>query len=175
MTGKPVRAAFDGGSLTSDAGVVVLAEIEGRLGIADRLAGCLSDPRDPDRIRHTLAEIIRFRTLMIAAGYPDANDSDTLRADPAFKMAVGRLPESGADLCSQPTISRLENLPGRVALIRMMAGMIDLFCDSFAGVPRRILILLDLACPPDREAEPGGTTSRTASTDELWIICRSPS
>jgi hypothetical protein len=55
-------------------------------------------------------------------------------------MAVGRLPESGADLCSQPTISRLENLPGRVALICMMAGMIDLFCDSFAGVPRRIVL-----------------------------------
>ena len=143
IAGKPVHAAFDGGSLTSDAGVLVLAEIERRLGIADRLAGCLSDPRDPDRIRHTLAEIIRFRTLMIAAGYPDANDSDALRADPAFKMAVGRLPESGADLCSQPTISRLENLPGRVALIRMMAGMIDLFCDSFAGVPRRIVLDID--------------------------------
>ena len=143
VAGKPVRAAFDGGSLTSDAGVLVLAEIERRLGIAERLAGCLSDPRDPDRVRHTLAEIIRFRTLMIAAGYPDANDSDALRADPAFKMAVGRLPESGADLCSQPTISRLENLPGRVALIRMMAGMIDLFCDSFAGVPRRIVLDID--------------------------------
>jgi hypothetical protein len=64
-----VRAAFDGGSLTSDPGVLVLAEIVRRLGIADRLAGCLSDLRDPDRIRHTLAEIIRFRTLMIAAGY----------------------------------------------------------------------------------------------------------
>jgi len=53
--------------------------------------------------------MIRFRALLIAAGYPDANDSDALRADPAFKMAVGRLPESGAGLCSQPTISRLEN------------------------------------------------------------------
>lgn len=61
VAGKPVRAAFDGGSLTSDAGVLVLAEIERRLGIADRLAGCLSDPRDPDRVRHTLAEIIRKR------------------------------------------------------------------------------------------------------------------
>lgn len=143
VAGKPVHAAFDGGSLTSDAGVLVLAEIERRLGIAERLAGCLSDPRDPGRVRHTLADIIRFRTLMIAAGYPDANDSDALRADPAFKMAVGRLPESGADLCSQPTISRLENLPGRVALIRMMAAMVDLFCDSFATVPRRIVLDID--------------------------------
>jgi hypothetical protein len=103
----------------------------------------LSDPRAPARIRHTLAEMIRFRMLMIAGGYPDANDSETLRADPAFKMAVGRLPESGADLCSQPTISRLENLPGRTALIRMMAAMVELFCDSFPSVPRRIVLDID--------------------------------
>lgn len=143
VAGKPVHAAFDGGRLTSDAGILVLAEIERRLGIAERLAGCLSDPRDPDRIRHTLAEMIRFRALMIAAGYPDANDSDALRSDPAFKMAVGRLPETGAELCSQPTISRLENLPGRVALTRMMAAMVELFCDSFAAVPRRIVLDID--------------------------------
>ena len=58
--------------------------------------------------------------LIIAAGYEDANDCDALRADPAFKMAVGRLPESGTDLCSQPTMCRLENLPDRIALARMM-------------------------------------------------------
>jgi hypothetical protein len=74
---------------------------------------------------------------VIAAGYPDGNDRDALKSDPAFKMAVGRLPESGADLCSQPTISRLENLPGPVALKRMMAAMIEVFCDSFEQVPRR--------------------------------------
>jgi Transposase DDE domain group 1 len=60
-------------------------------------------PRAPERVRHGLAEMIRFRALLIAAGYQDANDCDALRADPAFKMAVGRLPESAADLCSQPT------------------------------------------------------------------------
>lgn len=143
ICGKPVHAAFDGGRLTSDAGILVLAEIERRLGIAERLAGCLADPRDPTRIRHSLAEMIRYRMLTIAAGYPDGNDCDALRADPAFKMAVGRLPESGAELCSQPTISRLENLPGRVAIVRMMAAMIELFCDSFEAVPRRIVLDID--------------------------------
>jgi hypothetical protein len=87
--------------------------------------------------------MIRFRALLIAAGYEDANDCDALRTDPAFKMAVGRLPESGADLCSQPTISRLENLPGPTALKRMMAAMVELFCDSFAQVPRRIVLDID--------------------------------
>jgi hypothetical protein len=141
--GKPVHVAFDGGRLTSDAGVLVLAEIDRRLGLAERLASCIEDPRDPQRVTHQLAEMIRFRALLVAAGYADGNDCDALRADPAFKMAVGRLPESGADLCSQPTMSRLENLPTATTLKRMMAAMIDLFCDSFEQVPRRIVLDID--------------------------------
>jgi hypothetical protein len=143
VCGKPIVARFDGGRLSSDGGLLLLAEVERRLGIADRLARCVEDPRAPDRIVHGLAEMIRFRALAIAAGYPDANDCDLLRRDPAFKMAVGRLPETGADLCSQPTMTRLENLPGPVALKRMMAAMVDLFCDSFDPVPRRIVLDID--------------------------------
>jgi hypothetical protein len=143
VAGKPVQVTFDAGRLTSDGGVLLLAEIERSLGIAERLARCIEDPRAPDRIQHTIAEMIRFRAFLIAAGYEDANDCDALRADPAFKMAVGRLPESGAELCSQPTISRLENLPGPIALKRMMAAMVDLFCDSFDDVPRRLVLDID--------------------------------
>jgi hypothetical protein len=87
--------------------------------------------------------MIRFRVLLIAAGYPDANDCDALRTDPAFKMALGRAPESGRDLCSQPTMSRLENLPTITALKRMMAAMVELFCDSFEQVPHRIVLDID--------------------------------
>jgi hypothetical protein len=143
VEGKPVHVAFDGGRMTSDTGILLLAAIEQRLGIAGRLADCIEDPRAPERVRHTLAEMIRYRALLIAAGYPDGNDCDALKSDPAFKMAVGRLPESGADLCSQPTISRLENLPGPVALKRMMAAMVEVFCDSFEQVPRRIVLDID--------------------------------
>ena len=140
VAGKPVHIGFDGGLMTSDAGILLLAGIEQRLGIAERLANCIEDRRAPERVRHTLAEMIRYRALLIAAGYPDGNDCDALRADPAFKMAVGRLPESDADLCSQPTISRLENLPGATALKRMMVAMVEVFCDSFEQVPRRIVL-----------------------------------
>ena len=143
VAGKPVQVTFDAGQLTSEGGVLVLAEIERRLGIGERLARCLEDPRAPDRVQHGLAEMIRFRALLIAAGYADANDCDALRIDPVFKMALGRLPESGADLCSQPTMCRLENLPGPIALKRMMAAMIELFCDSFAQVPQRIVLDID--------------------------------
>jgi len=143
VAGKPVQVTFDAGRLSSDGGVLVLAEIERRLGIAERLARCLEDPRAADRVQHGLAEMIRFRALLIAAGDADGNDCDALRVDPVFKMAVGRLPESEADLCSQPTMCRLENLPGPIALKRMMAAMIELFCDSFAQVPRRIVLDID--------------------------------
>jgi hypothetical protein len=143
VAGKPVQVTFDAGRLSSDGGVLVLAEIERRLGIAERLARCIEDPRAPDRVQHGLAEMICFRALLIAAGYADANDCDALRVDPVFKMAVGRLPESGADLCSQPTMCRLENLPGAIALKRMMAAMVELFCDSFAQVPQRIVLDID--------------------------------
>ncbi len=111
--------------------------------MAERLAKCIEDPRDPAAIEHPIAEMIRYRALLIAAGYPDGNDCDALRADPAFKLAVGRLPESGHDLCSQPTMSRLENLPGPAALMRMLAAMIDLFCDSFEQLPSRIILDID--------------------------------
>ena len=143
IAGRELRVAFDGGRLTSDAGVLVLADIERRLGLAERLARCIADPRAPDRVHHTVADMIRFRVLLIAAGYPDANDCDTLRSDPAFKMALGRPPESGRHFCSQPTMCRLENLPTITALKRMMAAMVELFCDSFEQVPRRIVLDID--------------------------------
>jgi hypothetical protein len=92
--------------------------------------------------------MIRFRMLLIATGYPDANDCDPLRLDPAFKMAVGRLPASGEDLCSQPTMCRLENLPGPIALKQMMAAMVELFCESFSEAPRRIVLDIDDTCDP---------------------------
>ena len=96
---KKVSVAFDGGLLSSDGGVLLLRGVERRLGIAERLAGCMTDRRDPARIDHTLAEMLRLRMFLIASGYEDADDCDSLRADPMFKLAVGRLPKTGAALC----------------------------------------------------------------------------
>ena len=119
VLGKPIVARFDGGPLSSDAGVLVLREVEQRLG-----------------------DMIRFRMLMIAAGYEVGNDASSLRSDPAFKLAQGTLP-SGPDLASQPTISRLENLPGRRSLLRMGQALADLYCASFRQVPKSIVLDID--------------------------------
>ena len=110
---KKVVAAFAGGRLTSDGGVMLLAAAERRLGIADQLAALIAEPRDRNLVTHRLADILRARVFAIACGYEDGNDLDHLRSDPGFKLACGRLPDSGKDLCSQPTISRWENAPTR--------------------------------------------------------------
>jgi len=83
-----------------------LREVDQRLRVADRLAACILDRRAPDQITHSLADIIRFRLLMIAAGYEDGNDTNCVRSDPMFKMALD-LTTSDRELCSQSTISRL--------------------------------------------------------------------
>jgi hypothetical protein len=129
---KKVTAAFDGGQVSSDGGVLLLAGADKRLGLIDRLAALIPDHRDPALVTHAMADILRARVLAIACGYPDANDLDRLRHDPAFKLACGRLPDSGDDLASQPTMSRWENAPDLRTLIRMAHAMVDLWCDSYA-------------------------------------------
>ena len=142
VQGKAVIARFDGGRLSSEGGLLALREIERRLGVADRLAGCLKDPRAPGRVEHELAEIIRFRMLMIAAGHEDGNDADTLRRDPMFKLALDRLPWD-QELSSQSTISRLENLPDTRTLLRLGRALIEQYCASFRQVPKRIILDVD--------------------------------
>src|SRR6202035_5781875 len=142
VAGKNVVVKFDGGRLSSDGGILTLREIEGRLRIAERMASCIEGPRASSHVTHTLADIIRFRLLMIAAGYEDGNDADSLRCDPMFKMALDLTP-SDRELCSQPTISRLENLPDARALLRMGRAMVDLYCESYSKVPKRIVLDID--------------------------------
>ena len=89
---KAVTAAFDGGRLTSDGGVMLLAMAERRLGIAERLAHCFPDRRDPLRITHTLADMVRARILAIACGYEDADDLDFCASTPLSNLLAGGFP-----------------------------------------------------------------------------------
>jgi hypothetical protein len=140
---KKLTAAFDGGRLTSDGGVMLLAAAERRIAVAATLAPLITDPRDPLRVTHSVEDILRSRMLAIACGYEDADDLDHLRRDPAFKLACGRLPDSGADLCSQPTMSRWENAPTLREVIRMTYAMIDIYCASYAKPPAAVTLDID--------------------------------
>ena len=143
---KKVTADFDGGRLTSDGGVLLLSMAERRLGLATRLARLVPDRRDPARVTHTLADMIRARILAIAMGYEDADDLDHLRHDPAFKLACGRLPDTGDDLCSQPTLSRLENAPGLRDVIRLTYALVEAWMDSYLRPPRSVTLDIDDTC-----------------------------
>ena len=143
---KKVVAAFDGGRITSNGGVMLLGTVERKLGIVETLAPLISDPRNPLYVTHSVSDILRARMLAIACGYEDGDDLDILRTDPAFKVACGRLPDSGDDLCSQPTVSRWENAPTRREVVRMTYAMIDLYCRSYDRPPAAVTLDIDDTC-----------------------------
>jgi hypothetical protein len=122
---------------------MLLAAAERRLGIARRLASLISDPRNPLLVTHSIPDILRARMLAIACGYEDADDLDHLRTDPGFKLACGRLPDSGDDLCSQPTVSRWENAPTLREVVRMTYATIDIYCASYSRAPAVVTLDID--------------------------------
>ena len=143
VAGRSLTAQLDAGNLTSNAGLIVLREAALRLDIARVIAGPLRDTRNPLLITHTYAEMATARMMAIAAGYEDADDLDALRNDPALMIACGRAPETGCDIPSQPTISRLENLADEATLQQIATGFIDLFCSSYTSPPQRIELDID--------------------------------
>ena len=117
---------FDGGDVTSDAGLVLVAHADRRLGVTAALVAALHDPRQAGKVAHPAAEIIAARVYAIAQGYEDGNDFDRLRHDPALKTVCGQLPASGDPLMSQETLSRFEHAPTARDLVRMGWALVDL-------------------------------------------------
>jgi hypothetical protein len=140
---KAVELDFDGGRLSSDAGLILLKEPDEQLGLTRALAAVLKDPRDPRRVHFTLHDLLKQRVLQIAAGYEDANDANTLRHDPIFKLLLDRQPETGASLASQPTLSRFENHVSRTELYRMALVLVEQFIASYAHPPQLIVLDFD--------------------------------
>ena len=144
---RHVTVDLNGGNITSDSGAIWLRQLDRRLHLIDKLAGCIHDPRDPVRVRHTTAEMLRQRIFQIALGYEDANDADTLRIDPMLKAACERLPDD-ADLASQPSLSRLENriTPGDIQ--RLLESLVDLWL-AHRPRPKNGRLILDVDATDD--------------------------
>jgi hypothetical protein len=140
---KAVDLDFDGGLLSSDAGLMLLKDPDEQLGLTRALAAVLKDARDPRRVHFTLHDLLKQRVLQIAAGYEDANDANTLRHDPIFKLLLDRLPDTGPPLASQPTLSRFENHVSRTELYRMAHVLVDQFITSYARPPQLIVLDFD--------------------------------
>jgi len=132
-----VTAVFDGGSLTSDSGVLFLNRVDERLGLSRRMAEALSDRRQEAKIQHSLRDLLRQRLFQIALGYEDVNDANTLRFDPAFQVALDRLPGPGEVLASQPTLSRLEGNVRRRDLMVLADLLLDLYVERLRRQGRR--------------------------------------
>jgi hypothetical protein len=165
----PLRAAFDAGRLTSDGGLVWLGEADQSLGICEALATCIPEWRRGP-VLHDLPTLVRQRIFQIACGYADQNDATTLRSDPLLKAVCGRLPESGADLASQPTLSRLENAVDRHAGEAMAEAVVALYIRERqrAGVPSHLVLDIDGTDDPIHGNQEGGRiTAFTASTSTI--------
>jgi hypothetical protein len=143
---KKLTVDFSGGNQSSDGGVLLLREAERKLGVCRRLAEAMPDRRDRDRIRHAMFEMVMARAAAIACGHKDAIDLDRLRHDPLMKLAVGRCPDSGAALCSQSTISRLENAPSKTEAARLAAALLDQFGTTVKPGRLEILDIDDTFC-----------------------------
>src|SRR3954447_22164698 len=140
----PVAVDFSGGRLTSDGGLPWIAEADGALGSTAALAAVIPDWRTRPG-RHDLATLVAQRVYQIACGYEDQDDADHLRTDPLLKHVCGRLPESGANLASQPTFSRLENAIGPRTCYRLAAALGNVYLRerARAGVPTHLVLDLD--------------------------------
>lgn len=140
---KPVQVDFTGGSLSSDGGLLLLAQLDQQLDLTAQVAACIEDGRLPERIQHPLLALVRQRVYQIAAGYEDANDATLLRADPALKVAVGRCPHSDPDLASQPTLSRLEQQVTETECQAINQQLLDSFLERTRKPPREIVLDFD--------------------------------
>jgi len=158
---RRVVAAFDGGTVSSEGGALLLGKADAALGLVDRLAGCFIDERDPGLIEHTVRTLLGQRVFGMALGYEDLNDHESLRHDPVFATLLGKLePQRRTDcaaLAGKSTLNRLELhessggsryhriRPDGAAIERLW---VDLFLDAHRMAPSEIILDLDATDDP---------------------------
>jgi hypothetical protein len=143
ISGKKVEVDFDGGDMSSDAGVLFLRETESDIGIINKVAEAIVDKRHPSYVKHKMIHLLTQRVFQIASGYEDSNDCNDLRNDPIFKMSCDKLPASDDPLASQPTMCRFENTPSRTTLYRIAGAILDVFLQSYKKAPEAIILDID--------------------------------
>ena len=145
---RAVVVNFRGGTLTSDAGAVLLREADRQLGLVAGLTACLTDPRDPAKITHEQRTMLSQRIFGLALGYEDLNDHATLRSDLLFALLADQPPDPEQPLASAPTLCRLENRIDRRALSRMAGVLVERFIASFETPPSELILDFDATNDP---------------------------
>jgi len=141
---RQIEAEFSGGDVSSDGGVLLLRQLERRLGLLERAAAVLSDPRDPERITHSVTDMLKQRVFGLCLGYEDLNDHGELRRDVLLQTAV----ERDTPLASAPTLCRLENRASRAVAWALHEVIIERFIASFREAPAELVLDFDATDDP---------------------------
>jgi hypothetical protein len=141
---RQVNAEFSGGDVSSDGGVLLLRQLERRLGLLQRAASVLTDPRDPERITHSVADMLKQRVFALCQGYEDLNDHGELRRDLLLQTAV----ERDTPLASAPTLCRLENRASQAAAWALHEVIVERFIASFKDAPAELVLDFDATDDP---------------------------
>ena len=158
---QAVELDFDGGTLTSDSGLLLLREVDRKLNLLDRISEAIPDPRDPSYTVHPQVQLLTSRIFGIAAGYEDANDQLQLRHDPTFQVTAGRTPAENdyegehSPLASPSTHSRFENRVDSKAIFKLHNVLVDTFLDSFDQPPEEIILDYDATDDPTHGNQEG--------------------
>ena len=145
---QQVVADFNGGRLTTDAGVLLLREVDQQIGLLDAINDCIPDPRDPRFTIHEQREMLAQRILSLALGYEDLNDQQTLRDDPALQVAAQKAPDPDDPLASPSTLCRLENRVAGKALVKLSQVLVEQFLAAHTTPPSEIILDFDATDDP---------------------------
>jgi len=136
---KKVEVRFNFEQVSNDGGLLLLNEVENQIGIIGRMVSCITDTRHQGYVKHSVGQMLRQRTMQIAAGYEDANDCNSLRNDGILKVCAGQQ----QSMATQPTMSRFENQPGKKELYNMGKAFVDGFISSYSSQPKVIILDCD--------------------------------
>ena len=141
---RVVEGRFDGGSMTSDAGVMLLGATDRKLDLINAAARCIADPRNPLLIKHDVVDMLRQRVYGLALGWEDLNDHQALRQDVAMQTAVG----VDTDIASAPTLCRLEKWADKATAWRLHEVLVEQFIASFKTAPAELVLDFDATDNP---------------------------
>lgn len=141
---RVIEANFDGGDISSDGGLLLLRQVDERIGLTRAVAAVLEDARDPERITHPLRDLVVQRVYGLCAGYEDLNDHDRLRQDLLLRTAVGRVDA----LASSPTLCRLENRATRAQVVALNRVLVEQFIAQHHTPPHELILDVDASDVP---------------------------
>lgn len=141
---REIEANFRGGAISSDGGLMLVRQVDRKIGLSRAVARALCDPRDPQRITHPLRDLVAQRLYGLCCGYEDLNDHDVLRHDPLMQTAVGKVDE----LASSPTFSRLETRATRSDVMAINRVLVEQFIAAQKRVPHELILDVDASDVP---------------------------